>query len=154
MLQRREFLKPFVFAAIALILLESVSLAVGQNRTGAKPTEKAGQMNKEKMATKESPIMCVLGSLDAKQLERHQALRQQLKEQTKEVRELPDGYALRLPAENSMILSVAEFITLERQCCPFFSFAIEVEGDKGALWLKLTGRDGVKEFLKSQLEGR
>jgi hypothetical protein len=154
LLKRRRFLKPFIFAAIALILLESVSLAGGQKRTGAKPTEKAGKMNKEMTATKESPFMCVLGSLDATQLKRHKELRQQLREQTKEVRELPNGYALRLPAENGTILSVAEFITLERQCCPFFSFAIEVEGDQGALWLKLTGRDGVKEFLKSQFEVR
>jgi hypothetical protein len=70
------------------------------------------------------------------------------------VRELADGYALRLPAENGMILSVAEFITLERMCCPFFSFELEVGRDEGALWLKLTGREGVKEFLKSMLEAK
>jgi len=111
-------------------------------------------MNKESKATKESPIMCVLGSLDAKQLDRHQELRKQLRDKTQEVRELADGYAMRLPAENGMILSVAEFITLERLCCPFFGFELEVERDQGSLWLKLTGRDGVKEFLKAQLEAR
>ena len=149
MLHRKPFLKSLTFAASALILLGSVSLAA-QKKTGAKSQGKSEQMNKEKK--EESPIMCVLGSLDAKQLERHQELRQQLREKTQEVRELANGYALRLPAENGMILSVAEFITLERMCCPFFSFEFEVGREEGSLWLKLTGREGVKEFLKSQLE--
>ena len=152
MLQRKPFLKSLIFAASALVLLGSVSLAAAQKKTGAKSKGKSEQMNNEKKV--ESPIMCVLGALDAKQLARHQELRQQLREKTQEVRELADGYALRLPAENGMILSVAEFITLERLCCPFFSFELEVGRDEGALWLKLTGREGVKEFLKSMLEAR
>lgn len=152
MLQRKPLLKSLIFAASALLLSAGVSLAASQKKTGAKPTGKSEQMNKEKKEA--SPIMCVLGAMDAKQLARHQELRQQLHEKTEEVRELADGYALRLPAENGMILSVAEFITLERLCCPFFSFELEVGGDEGALWLKLTGREGVKEFLKSQLEAR
>jgi hypothetical protein len=152
MLQRSPFLKSLIFAASALVLLGSVSLAATQKMTGAKSKGKSEQMNNEKKV--ESPIMCVLGALDARQLARHQELRQQLREKTQEVRELADGYALRLPAENGMILSVAEFITLERTCCPFFSFELEVGRDEGALWLKLTGRGGVKEFLKSMLEVR
>ena len=152
MLQRKPFLKSLIFAASALVLLGSVSPAAAQKKAGAKSKGKSQQMNNEKK--EESPIMCVVGALDAKQLARHQELRQQLREKTQEVRELADGYALRLPAENGMILSVAEFLTLERMCCPFFSFELEVGRDEGALWLKLTGREGVKEFLKSQLEAR
>ena len=152
MLQQRLLLKSLILAASALILLASASPAAAQKKTGAKSKGKSEQMNKEKK--EESPIMCVLGALDAKQLERHQELRKQLHEKTQEVRELANGYALRLPAENGMILSVAEFITLERQCCPFFSFELEVEGDQASLWLKLTGREGVKEFLKSMLEAK
>ncbi len=151
MLQRKPLLKSLIFAASALLLIASVSPA-SQKKTGVSPTGKPEQMNKEK--NEQTPIMCVLGSLDAKQLARHQELRKQLREKTQEVRELADGYALRLPAENGMILSVAEFITLERLCCPFFSFGLEVGRDEGALWLKLTGREGVKEFLKSVLDAR
>ena len=141
MLQRKPFLKSLIFAASGLILLG-----------GAPPAAAQKKMNNEKKEA--PPIMCVLGAMDARQLARHQELRQQLREKTQEVRELADGYALRLPAENGMILSVAEFITLERLCCPFFSFELEVGRDQGSLWLKLTGREGVKEFLKSQLEAR
>jgi len=45
----------------------------------------------------------------------------------------------------------AEFITLERLCCPFLTLALEVERERGPLWLKLTGREGVKPFLRAEL---
>lgn len=151
MLQQRMLLMSLIFAASAIILSASVSPA-GQKKTGAKPDPKGKSEQMSKVKKEESPIMCVLGALDAKQLARQQELRQQLREKTQEVRELKDGYALRLPAESGMILSAAEFITLERLCCQFFNFELEVEGEQGSLWLKLTGREGVKDFLKSMLE--
>lgn len=36
-------------------------------------------------------------------------------------------------------------------CCPFFSFAIELESGGGAIWLHLTGRDGVKPFIQAEI---
>ena len=153
MLQRRLLLKTIMFAASAIILSANVSLAA-QKKAAAKTDQKEKSEHMSKVKKEESPIMCVLGALDAKQLARQQELRQQLREKTQEVRELKDGYALRLPAESGMILSAAEFITLERLCCQFFNFGLEVEGEQGSLWLRLTGREGVKEFLKSVLEVR
>ena len=100
---------------------------------------------------RESPIACDLGGLDALQRERRQALREQISPATQEVKELPDGYAFRFPAEPSLCLAAAEFVTLERLCCPFFNFVLEVEKEGGPLWLRLTGREGVKEFLRAEL---
>jgi hypothetical protein len=48
------------------------------------------------------------------------------------------------------ILRAAEFISLERLCCPFFNFVLEVEPESGPLWLKMTGQDGVKQFLQAE----
>jgi hypothetical protein len=44
------------------------------------------------------------------------------------------------------LAGVAEWIALERRCCPFFRFQLDVEGETGPVWLRLTGA-GVKEFL-------
>ena len=115
-----------------------------QNKPQPKPSSKAGMEN-------ETPFMCKLGALDRAQRERHQALGKQLHADIQEVKELPDGYAFRLPAESATILSVAEWITFERLCCPFFTFALEIEGEGKPLWLRMTGREGVKEFMKSEL---
>jgi hypothetical protein len=48
-------------------------------------------------------------------------------------------------------MKVAEFIANERLCCPFFGFTVEVEPQGGALWLHLTGRDGVKSFIQAEV---
>jgi len=58
------------------------------------------------------------------------------------MRELPDGYAFELRNESDVLLTAAQFITLERRCCTFFGFGIEVEREGGSVWLSLTGRQG------------
>ena len=54
------------------------------------------------------------------------------------------------PPEGSLV-RVAEFIELERRCCPFFRFELEVQDEGGAAWLRLTGRMGVKQFIAAEL---
>jgi hypothetical protein len=49
------------------------------------------------------------------------------------------------------LTALAEWVRLERKCCPFFTFAIEVEGVTGATWLTLSGPPGVKEFIRLEL---
>jgi hypothetical protein len=56
-----------------------------------------------------------------------------------------------LPSDEETIQMTAEWITLERRCCPFIAFGIEVGHEGGPLWLSLTGREGVKPFLKIEL---
>jgi len=75
--------------------------------------------------------------------------RHPLFEVVQEVRELPDGYALRYAAEHFPAL--ASFIAAERLCCPFIAFTFEVAAQRGPIWLRLTGREGVKEFLMAEL---
>jgi hypothetical protein len=97
-----------------------------------------------------SPLACDLTALDPEQRERHQVHTRQLFASVQDIQELPDGYAFRLPIEADTILKAAKFINLERLCCPFFNFALEVEPEGGPLWLKLTGREGVKQFLQAE----
>lgn len=105
----------------------------------------------EKSRTDESPLICDLSAVDSVQRAHHQVNTTQLFASVAEIEELPDGYAFRLPAESATILQVAEFITLERLCCPFFNFALELEKKGGPLWLKMTGREGVKQFLLAEI---
>ncbi|MBE7470858.1 MAG: hypothetical protein DPW09_45065 [Anaerolineae bacterium] len=104
----------------------------------------------EKGLTSESPLFCDLSALDTAQRERHQANTRQLFGSVQQIEELLDGYAFTWPAEAGTILHAAEFITLERLCCPFFDFALEIKGKGGPLRLKLTGREGVKQFIQAE----
>jgi len=102
-------------------------------------------------ATPNIPLTCNMAAFNTEQGERHQILFQQIFESIKEIQNLLDGYAFRLPMESSLCVAVAEFITLERLCCPFLNFVLEVEPGDGPLWLKLTGPDGVKQVLRAEL---
>lgn len=65
--------------------------------------------------------------------------------------ELPDGDAFELPNDSDVLLTSAEFISLERLCCPFFGFELQVEREGGSVWLSLRGRDGVKQFIMAEI---
>jgi hypothetical protein len=104
------------------------------------------------VSSTEFPNACVLGNLTPEQRVREQTLLKHFREATLEMMELANGYSFRLANDSATLLEVAEFITLERLCCPFFSFELCLESNGGPLWLRLTGRDGVKEFLASMLK--
>jgi hypothetical protein len=103
-----------------------------------------------KHTNNESPIACDLTALNAEQRARHKIVMQQLHASSQEVQELFDGYAFRFSNETSTILTAAEFVTLERLCCPFLNFVLEVECEGGPVWLRVTGREGVKHFVKTE----
>jgi hypothetical protein len=64
------------------------------------------------------------------------------------IEELPDGFAFIFPRERPLFLTLAEWVTLERRCCPFLSFELVLEDREAPVSLRLTGRPGVKEFLR------
>ena len=110
-------------------------------------------MKDEVYAAKESPIACDMSAIDPGLRAGHVATGAQLFRAAEEIRELPDGYAFRLPPDADALLKTAEFISLERLCCPFLGFALEVEPEGGPVWVRLTGREGVKAFVREEVSG-
>jgi hypothetical protein len=100
----------------------------------------------------ESPIACDMGVFSPAQRETHLKRSRELFLYVKEMGELANGYKFRLDGPE-VIVRTAEFITLEKLCCPFLNFTLEVEAESGAVWLKLTGREGVKAFIREEING-
>ena len=75
-----------------------------------------------------------------------------LKRQVLERKELPDGYSFRFPGTDQVLDELIEFIKTERTCCEFFHFTLSVNSDKQAVWLTLTGTEGVKAFITTELD--
>lgn len=98
--------------------------------------------------TTESPIACDPTAIDEAERESHNEAATALFEQITDLRELADGYAFRLPADTEVVQNAGTFVSRERLCCPFFRFSIEVTPEEGPVWLKLTGRDGVKQYVE------
>lgn len=101
-------------------------------------------------ATGGAPVACTLAS--AERGERQGFLDRRLSENVAEVRELPDGYALRCAAEPPVVAGLLEVIFAERECCPFFTFELVFEPDRGPLWLRLRGPEGTKEVIRAMLD--
>lgn len=108
-------------------------------------------MSKQYSDSDEVPFACDLTALNAEQRIRYAQIREQLHESVQEVRELTNGYSFRYPADDPMIPLLAEFISLERRCCPFLDFTMNIERKPGPVWLALTGPSGVKEFLRAEM---
>lgn len=106
-------------------------------------------LTKNESVTEGPAIACDLTAIAPEQRGQHISAMEQLFALVQETRELPNGYAFRLPQEPDMWLRAAELIANERLCCPFFGFALELEPDGGPLWLKLTGGEGVKQFIQT-----
>lgn len=103
------------------------------------------------MPVETEPLFCDLTAIPSPARETHLLTAQDIFLTAQEVRELPNGYALRLPNEADMFLQMARFVENERLCCPFFNFGLEVEAHGGPLWLRLTGEGDVKALLLTTL---
>lgn len=95
----------------------------------------------------DNPIVCDLTVFSAETRQEMAGLPELFKAVAK-VKELPDGYAFQFPNEPGMFMAIATFVEHERQCCPFYSFALEAEPNNGPFWLRMTGGDEVKEFME------
>ncbi len=100
----------------------------------------------------DSPFACDRAALTAPARKRHfDELSPTLRARKKGVRELRDGFEFEFPSDTATFQLVSEWVAGERLCCPFFDIDVHVEREHGSLWLRLTGREGVKQFIKADL---
>lgn len=100
-----------------------------------------------KTFTSQTPIACNLEAMSETEKQRHSQLRGAMEANMIEVNEAPDGLMFRFASDSKMILQLAEFITMERLCCPFLHFSLEVEPDGGPLHLRLKSGEGDQSLL-------
>jgi hypothetical protein len=48
------------------------------------------------------------------------------------------------------LAELAEWVSAESKCCPFFDFHIDVEREGKLLCLRLTGEEGIKPFIRDE----
>ena len=99
---------------------------------------------------RESPFACDRLALTPEARKRHfDELGPALRTLVKNARELPNGFEFEFPSDAAAFRLVSEWAGGEHLCCPFFDIDLRFEREGGALWLRLTGREGVKQFIKS-----
>jgi len=105
---------------------------------------------KEQATVEASSFYCNLKALSVKERARHMLLTLEIERARVETIELGNGFAFRFQDGTVSLATLAEWVSAERKCCPFFDFEIELQGNNGPLWLKLRGKDGVKTFMQSE----
>lgn len=103
------------------------------------------------LAENQAPFACNLKAFQPEQRQRWRALLDHVYAGVIRNRELSDGYAFRIDTSRMPLMEVAEWIELERRCCPFFDFELALHGEDGAVWLSLKGRPGVKQFIEMDM---
>ena len=102
---------------------------------------------------KPAAFACNLKAFTTQERAQYRKLSDRLMPAVLSEREKNDGYALELNTRSISVVEVAQWVELERKCCPFFSFQLDLRGEDGALWLSLTGREGVKQFIEVDFTG-
>ncbi len=96
------------------------------------------------------PFACNLQALTSSERKEQQHISALLLKSLLDTREIREGYAFELDSGRISIRDLATWIDLERRCCPFFDFHLELRRDNGPVTLRLTGREGVKEFIRAE----
>src|SRR5215475_6922757 len=104
-------------------------------------------------ATHESPFACDRSALNPEQRKRHfDELGPKLRTLVLQARELADGYEFQFAGYLPTFQLIAEWTAGEHLCCPFFDIDLRLDREGGATWIRLTGRPGTKEFIRTDFK--
>jgi hypothetical protein len=95
-------------------------------------------------------LACNLNAISAGDRTRYTDLFKRIQAAITDRRELKDGYVFRLNGESISLPDVAQWISLERLCCPFFTFELQTTGEESDCWLTLRGPDGAKTIINQE----
>ena len=92
-------------------------------------------------------LACNLDAIPAGERAQYRALVKAIGSAAVRRDELENGYRFELDGSIVGLQAVAEWISLERHCCPFLRIELATSGDCPNWMLTLTGREGVKEII-------
>lgn len=95
------------------------------------------------------PLVCKLTSPELQK--RKETVIASLKKQIVKKQELSNGYAFKFAGTDKVIDELSEFVKSERSCCGFFNFGLSFSGDGKEAWLNLTGPEGAKDMINTEL---
>ena len=90
-----------------------------------------------------------MDALSAQERTRRRDVLAILERRTIGVEHEPNGIVFRLRNERETLGLAGEFVVYEARCCPFLRFDLTVEADGATVRLRLSGREGVGDFLRA-----
>jgi hypothetical protein len=102
------------------------------------------------MTTTQGKYFCNVKALTPEERARHTRLTDKLMATRKETVETAKGYEFQFSPKTVSLAELAEWVSAESKCCPFFDFHIDLEGEGSLLCLRLTGEEGIKAFIRAE----
>lgn len=100
----------------------------------------------------DEPIACDLTVFSISERIKHVALAKSLLGKARQVVEHEDGFTFVFERSPLLEVKIADWVSKEKRCCPFFSFEISGENTPLSLSLRISGPKGAKEILRAGLE--
>lgn len=92
----------------------------------------------------DTPVACTLTEVEMRV--RRATILDTVRRGVLDISPLPDGYAYRFETTSEILSQLARLVDLERQCCAFLTFRINVEAGK-PICLEITGPPEAKAVI-------
>jgi hypothetical protein len=69
-----------------------------------------------------------------------------------EIVETEQGYEFQYGPSNVSPAELGDWVAAESKCCPFFDFHIDLEREGSLLCLRLSGKVGIKPFIRMEFQ--
>jgi len=133
-----------VMGAIGL----GLALFAAAERSGELPCCATGQSSATSPEVPGAPLVCTLTDKEVR--DRREQLGTLLTKAALGAEEIANGYIVSF--EKGHGARIAEFIELERTCCPFFEFTLAFAPNDGPITLAIAGPKGSKAFSSKLVE--
>jgi hypothetical protein len=95
-------------------------------------------------------IACDLTGIRSADRPRYNELFKRLRTAIRYRTEVSNGYGFRLDSTTISLPEAAEWMNMERLCCPFLTFQLSTSGNQQFWLLTITGPEGTKKLLDAE----
>jgi len=132
-----------VTAALTLFLATSGTGRATQQASPA-TTGAASQTNSD------GKFYCNVRALNPAERVQQKQLTERLIASRTRILETATGYEFMFNPADVSVTELANWVTTEAKCCPFFDFHIDLEIEGTQACLRLTGDEGIKAFIRTE----
>jgi hypothetical protein len=101
---------------------------------------------------KEIPVACSHTVFTKEQRVEYKNIWEELETRKISITELEQGYQYQFQGDSETLRLVNEWVSMERKCCPFLTFTVIASNEEEPVFLKLTGSEEVKAFLRTDIQ--
>ena len=109
-----------------------------------------GRKAEKQMTTTQSKFFCNTKALTPEERAHHKQLSEKLMAVRKEIVETEKGYEFQFSPQNVTLAELADWVLAESKCCSFFDFHIDLENEGKLICLRVTGEEGIKQFMRTE----